>query len=309
MSCEARHFFSQVEGVRLHWTEFGSSGTAPPVVLLHGLKDCCLTWDPMVPELAASRRVIAPDLPGHGYSDHPDASYELSWYAHIIERWMAMIGLEQTDVVGHSFGGGVAQMLLLERQRRIRRLGLISSGGLGREISVGLRLAAVPWVVEYFGQPFMAIGTQLALRNASRTVTVGHIAELARMNATLGSARAFARTVQDIIDWRGQRRAFLHRVRELGELPPTAVYWGTLDPIIPAKHGKDLTESVEGIDLTLFEGCGHYVHHEQPLELAQALKAFLDSASPIIPRLRTDRAADADAAKPLAQSQSPRRSC
>lgn len=56
-------------------------------------------------------------------SGRPDASYELRWYAHVMARWLDTLKLSTVDVVGHSFGGGVAQTMLLECPERIRRLG------------------------------------------------------------------------------------------------------------------------------------------------------------------------------------------
>jgi pimeloyl-ACP methyl ester carboxylesterase len=96
-------------------------------VLLHGLSDSYSSWMHLVPWLAQDRRVLVPDLPGHGLSARPDASYELKWYAHMMARWLESRGLESVDVVGHSFGGGVALMMLPECRRRIRRLILVSS--------------------------------------------------------------------------------------------------------------------------------------------------------------------------------------
>jgi pimeloyl-ACP methyl ester carboxylesterase len=251
-------------------------GRATPVVLLHGLYDSHRTWKQVDEALARDRRVLIPDLPGHGLSGRPDASYALAWYARVVARWIAALGLEQVDVVGHSFGGGVAQMLLLECPERIRRLVLVASGGLGREIRPVLRLASVPIVVEAFGQPFMGFGTRLALRTGNG-FSKEEIEKLAAMNAKPGSARAFSRTVRDIIDWRGQRRGFFQRVHEVGKLPPIAVFWGDRDKNIPIAHGRRLVESLDGVTFITFEGCGHYLHREQPGVFARALREFLDA--------------------------------
>jgi len=120
-----RHRFARVEGVRLHWAELGDSPGQPPLVLLHGLNDCYRTWKRLAPRLARDRRVLMPDLPGHGLSARPDASYELRWYAHVMTHWLGVAGVRRGDVVGHSFGGGVAQMMLLQCPERIRRLVLV----------------------------------------------------------------------------------------------------------------------------------------------------------------------------------------
>ena len=276
MNLEPRHRFADVDGVRLHWVELGESSANAPLVLLHGLNDCYLTWRNLAQPLARDRRVIMLDLPGHGLSARPDAGYELSWYAHVVARWLDAQHLESVDVVGHSFGGGVAQVMLLECPTRIRRLVLVSSGGLGREITPALRLAAIPWVVEHLGQPFMGPATGVALRATGDVLSKDEIASLSAMNAQRGSARAFARTVRDIIDWRGQRHTFYQHVKELPQLPPMAVFWGARDSVIPASHARALADRLDGLRVVLFDGCGHYPHHEQPERFLGALQAFLD---------------------------------
>ena len=267
--------FMSLEGLRLHWLELGRSTAKPPLVLMHGLNDSHRTWRQVAPELARHRRVLVPDLPGHGLSARPDATYELRWYARTMARWLTELGLDSLDLVGHSFGGGIGLVLLLECPERVRRLALVSSGGLGREIGLALRLASIPYVVEHFGQPFMGPCTMLALK-ATNVVPRDEIECLSAMNAQRGSARAFARTIRDIVDWRGQRRSFFQRVHELSSLPPIAVFWGDRDPIIPAHHARALMNHLCGIRVTLFEGCGHYPHHERPAALVGALSEFLD---------------------------------
>jgi pimeloyl-ACP methyl ester carboxylesterase len=276
MANETRDHFIEVDGVRLHWAEFGRASAAPPIVLLHGLNNSCCSWSQVAPLLATDRRVLAPDLPGHGQSDRPNAGYELDWYARIIARWIEAVGLEEVDIVGHSFGGGVAQMLLLECPERIRRLVLVAAGGLGKGVGLWLRLASLPYVVEYLGQPFMALGTRLALRGAREGVTRKDIAELSRFNSQAGSARAFARSVRDVINWRGQRRSFLYRANEVEKLPPLLVLWGDRDALIPIEQGRAFAALLEGAVFRTFEGCGHYLHNERPEEFVRAVREFLD---------------------------------
>lgn len=293
MDFERDHRSADIEGFRMHWVELGEATGKPPLLLLHGLNDCYLTWKNLAPALAFDRRVLAPDLPGHGLSGRPDASYELRWYAQVMARWLETLGLKTVDVVGHSFGGGVAQVMLLECPERIRRLVLVSSGGLGREIAMSLRLASIPRVVERFGQPFMGPGTRLALKATGDVLAKEDIARLSAMNAQSGSARAFARTVRDIIDWRGQRHTFFRRANEVSQLPPIAVLWGDRDAIIPASHAQALADHVDGIRVIIFRGAGHYPHHEQPEAFVRAIRDFLDDPTAPQARLR-----DVQGAKP-----------
>ena len=282
MTCLQRSF-ARVQGCDLHWAE---AGVGRPLVLLHGLSDSHRTWLDVVPELARTHRVLLLDLAGHGLSARPDASYALEWHAGIVGGWLEALGLEDIDLVGHSFGGGVAQWMLLEHRARIRRLGLVAAGGLGSEVGFALRLASIPGVVERFGQPFMAPGTQIALNAAGGAYSRDEIGQLAAMNAIPGSARAFARSVRDVIDWRGQHRHFLDRAQEVGELPPVALFWGDADAVIPVAHGIQAASVLSGSSLTRFPGCGHFPHRQEPHRFAGALAEFLDASAVPHARLR-----------------------
>jgi hypothetical protein len=98
MSNARQERFLQVDGIRLHWTEFGTSSPVPPVVLLHGLNNSSLSWAHVAPLLATDRRALVPDLPGHGESSRPDVGYELVWYAHIIAGWLKALGIQRGQV-------------------------------------------------------------------------------------------------------------------------------------------------------------------------------------------------------------------
>lgn len=276
-----------IEGARLHWCEIpGPSDTdATPLLLLHGLHDSHLTWKHVAPAFGASRRVLMPDLLGCGLSDRPDASYALSWHARTIAQWLEAIGVTEVDVVGHSFGGGLGQMLLLEPTLRVRRLALLASGGLGRDVGVWLRLATLP-LVERFGQPFMRHGTRYFLRALNPSLRLEDIERMSALNARKGSARAFARTVRDVIDWRGQRRMFFQHAHEIASLPPVMVCWGDRDGVIPIQHGIAFSQAVECVTFHRVEGAGHWLHHEQPSQVIEALRTFIDEPALECMRLR-----------------------
>jgi pimeloyl-ACP methyl ester carboxylesterase len=275
------HALTRVEGVEVH---SAAAGSGRPVVLVHGLGDSHRTWDRIVPALAQTRRVLAPDLPGHGLSERPDASYTLDWYSHMLARWVDAMGLEDVDVVGHSFGGGVAQRLLLDLPGRVRRLALVAPGGLGREVGLGLRLLSLTPLVERIGQPFMAPFTRLGLRALGDVYDDEEIGWLAWTNGRPGSARGLSRTVRDVIDWRGQTRHFLDSAHEVAALPPLALYWGTRDPVIPIGQAHRTAGLLEGALFTPFE-CGHFPHRERADSFARALVGFLEAPWLPTPRL------------------------
>jgi len=271
-----------LDEVTLHWTEVGEG---LPVLLLHGLNDSHRTWREIWPRLPG-RRVLMLDLPGHGMSSRPDAPYTLDWNATQVARFIERLDLRSLDVVGHSYGGGVAQWLLLKCRPRIRRLALLSSGGLGREVCAWLKLASVPFLIETFGQRWMA---PIAAFAVARATTCDARAEIALLSSYLrqpGSARAFSRTVRDVIRWRGQTRNLFDRIEEIDELPPMRLFWGARDTILPISQGAAIAGLLENCELMRFENGGHFVHWEEPEAVASALRAFLDSRNELAVRLK-----------------------
>jgi len=233
-------------------------------------------------ELGRRHRVLGLDLPGCGLSARPDASYSIDWHARLVAAWLDRVGVTQCDVVGHSFGGGLAMWLLLYRASSIRRLALVAPGGLGRALAIELRLAALPFVVERWGQPCMGAVTRLLTHLNGSSLTADERRQLRRMNSSAGTARAFARTVRDVINWRGQTRYFLPRAEEVLPLPATRLFWGENDRIIPIRQGEELCSVLENCTLERFPGAGHYLHWQRPEELAVALLRYL--AAPDVPR-------------------------
>src|SRR3954465_14951329 len=130
-------------GHRVSFEEAGPA-EAPAVVLRHGIAGSSHTWDPVVPLLVPDVRIIAPDLLGHGLSAKPRGDYSLGAFASGVRDLLDLLDVEHVTVVGHSLGGGVAMQFAYQFPERCQRLVLVSSGGLGREVTPLLRAATLP---------------------------------------------------------------------------------------------------------------------------------------------------------------------
>ena len=102
-------WFTSIGGVRIHYQEAGDE-EAPPMILIHGFISSNLVWNEVLLPLAKSGfRVIAPDLPGYGYSDKPaDGRYTIDSQAYAVLGLMDRLGIEKATIVGASYGGAVA---------------------------------------------------------------------------------------------------------------------------------------------------------------------------------------------------------
>src|SRR5712692_6758633 len=121
-------WFTTVNGVRIHYQEAGDE-KAPAMILIHGFISSTLIWNEVFLPLAdAGFRVIAPDLPGYGYSDKPaDAEYTIAAQARAVTALLDRLGIDKATIVGASYGGAIAATMALDYPERVERLVLIGT--------------------------------------------------------------------------------------------------------------------------------------------------------------------------------------
>jgi len=104
-SPESRFYESQ--GLRLHYADWGNE-QASPLILIHGGRDHCRSWDVIAQSLQPHFHVLAPDLRGHGDSDWTKGgSYALTEYVYDLTRLVQSIAARKVAIIGHSMGGMV----------------------------------------------------------------------------------------------------------------------------------------------------------------------------------------------------------
>ena len=108
-----------VGAVRLHVAE---AGDGPPLVLLHGWPQHWWEWRSLIPQLARSYRVLAPDLRGWGWSEAPPGDYAKRTLAADVLALLDVEGLDRVRLMGHDWGGYLGFLLALEHPERIERL-------------------------------------------------------------------------------------------------------------------------------------------------------------------------------------------
>ncbi len=260
------------------------AGTGPALLLLHGLGGNRQTWQWLLPGLARTHTVIAPDLPGHGESDAPAGDYSLGAHASALRDLLLALGHPRVSIAGHSLGGGVALQTAYQFPERIDRLMLISSGGLGPEVSYLLRAATLPGA-----EPVVAALAKVPAAMMKRILAAlpplvnGADAELLAgvLHGLSGDQqrRAFIRTARSVIDWRGQTVSATRQIGLLRDVP-VLVAWGADDTTIPPQHHLALAERVPHAVLVEITGAGHYPHETASAQLLPAMENFLRSTQP-----------------------------
>jgi pimeloyl-ACP methyl ester carboxylesterase len=270
-----------------HRVAYRRVGSGPVVLLIHGIAGTSALWDTLVPALARSWTVVAPDLPGHGQSGSSAGDYSVGALAATTRDLLLALGEDRATVVGHSLGGGVAMQFCYLFPEFAERLVLISSGGLGRTVNPVLRSAALP------GAELVTMGLGLGVRSAgalARRLPLvprpsGVLAELERSVAALADPEtraAFHATLRAVVGPQGQR-VFAGDRLYLAETMPTLIVWGAEDRIIPVGHGHRAHDAMPGSRLVVLENVGHFAPLDAPEALETTITEFMEQTEPAEP--------------------------
>ncbi|OYD81369.1 alpha/beta fold hydrolase [Azospirillum brasilense] len=255
---------AEIEGGPAAYLSMGQGGV--PVLLLHGFAGDSLTWQFNAAALAADRRVLAVDLPGHGASTLEVGDGRVGAFAPWLLRLLNALEIQRVHAVGHSMGGYVALELARLAPGRVASLSLVASAGLGPDFDLeflrrvaaletveegrdcAARLFARPWLLAgRVGEVMHAQATDPRRRAALERIIAGSFAEAHRSPAP--------------VDW----TAFPM---------PIQLLWGREDRIIPVPTADRLPPAAP---LHLFDKAGHLPHSEAATPVTAILRDFLSA--------------------------------
>jgi pimeloyl-ACP methyl ester carboxylesterase len=273
----------EVAGARLRYLEAGPPD-GPALLLVHGLLSDKSTWDRAIPLLAErGLRVLAIDLIGHGASDAPPGAYLLDDFAACLHSFLCAVGCPSVTLCGHSLGGAIAVHFGYHHPERVDRLVLVSAGGLGREVNLGLRLLSIPGVDRAAALVLPTV--RRVLRSARLHRLLGwdadRVINLRRMGRSVSSQDLrgpFFASLRGVIGPWGQRGSFLE-MRYLAQQVPTLVVWTEKDGIIPVAHARAVHAHLPGSTLVVFPGGGHEPHRRHAAAFADAVADFVSAPS------------------------------
>src|SRR5215217_2357888 len=269
----------EIDGMPIRYL---AGGEGPSLVLLHGAGDNALDWRWVMPTLAATHRVYAPDLPGSPESARPAADYSPAFFERFVAAFIDALGIAQATFVGNSLGGLIALRLALSEPARVRALVLVDSAGLGRAVDPvftsvnvpGLGEAAMPFWRTRVGAYQRAWGrTALLFTHSPRSVPREWLAEQCRLARSPGYLEAHLTVLRTLVSPLGQREVLVDRLPTLKI--PTLLVWGERDRVLPQSQARDAVTRLRDGSLSLIPDCGHMPHVECPDRFLGALEGFL----------------------------------
>ncbi len=250
----------KVNGLDIHYLTYGSG---EPLIIVHGGGDGARAWTKNIIALSKKYTVYVPDLPGFGSSQAMANAYYMTEMVDFIDDFSSSLGLRSFYMMGHSFGGGVALHYTLKHPQKIRKLVLVSSLCLGREIAWWIRIFSTPVFYHSIGNAVVAFFR--FIKKAAKVFGPWEIVEpVSKTTLHIGS-RISSLTEQTI-----------NLISQLSQIMvPTLVMWGAKDPIVPFNHAYAAAELIPDCKVKIFGNAGHSVYRDRLHEFSTALAGFL----------------------------------
>jgi pimeloyl-ACP methyl ester carboxylesterase len=279
-------FFSQ--RLRLHYADWGNPD-APPLLLVHGGRDHCRSWDWVAEELRDDWHIIAPDLRGHGDSAwSPDGHYDLDAMVYDLAQLIQQNDLSPVTIVAHSLGGNVSTRYAGLYPETVRKL--VSIEGLGPSPKVIAERDAVPFADRW--RQWIADKRAAAGRQPKRYATIDDaLARMQAENSYLTDVQARHLTIHGINrnedgTWSWKFDNHLN-IWPFGDIPreeiealwaaitcPTLLLYGAKSwASNPERDGR--LAHFKTARVIEFEDAAHWLHHDQFDRFVAELRAFL----------------------------------
>jgi pimeloyl-ACP methyl ester carboxylesterase len=265
--------FADLRGVRMRYFV---AGEGPPLVLVHGLGGSASNWTELAPLLLPGRRILVPDLPGHGGSSALPGVSGLEPFADRVADVAEREGMLPATVVGHSLGGMVVLRLALRRPDAVQALVLASAAGLSIGSIWGRELLSIFTTV----RPGRLAARYRSLVSRSpllRRLVFGFVSVADPVGLTDNAVEGFlaGQLLHTDIDsaWQALRRDDPRQ--ELETLrSPVLVLWGAEDAELPLDDAFEYTRRLRA-RLRVIAGCGHLLIGERPDACGDAIETFL----------------------------------
>lgn len=282
----SRTYYSQ--RLKLHYADWGNEG-APPLLLVHGGRDHCRSWDWVAEELRRDWHIIAPDLRGHGDSAwSPEGNYSMQAYIHDLAQLIHQLKLAPVTIVAHSLGGNIALRYTGLYPEKVRKL--VAIEGLGPSPAMLAEREKTPWQERF--RKMIDDKRALAGRQPRRYESLEEAyARMREENSFLSEEQARHLTVHGIArnedgsySWKFDNYLRVwesvdltqDQIRELwGAIScPTLLLYGEKSwASSPAEDGR--ADHFRHADVKLFPEAGHWLHHDRFDLFMETLRDFL----------------------------------
>ncbi len=263
------------ERVRIHYME---EGNGEPMILVHSIGQSLYTWRNLFNRLSLHYRVIAIDLPGHGYSGRPENfDYTIEEQAVAIDLFMDAIGIESAHFMAFSMGSNYVLRLAMTHPYRMGRIILLAPGGMSHEMPLMIKLLD--------SSLFGAVAAMLyGVRTVENVLTECYFDLAQTLNEDV--VTEYYKTISDQQSRRAVR-ASLHNFDDADVMSklrmlemPILMIQGSEDKWRTSEHIELYHAAISSAGYTQVRNAGHLVHEEKPDKIIAATLEFIPVLCP-----------------------------
>jgi poly(3-hydroxyalkanoate) depolymerase len=247
----------------------GTDPDVPALLLMNGIGASLEVLQPFVDALDTRRSVIRFDVPGVGGSPRPVVPYLLATFSPVIAGVLDRLGFEDpVDVLGLSWGGGLAQHFAVQHRRRCRKLVLVGTGTGTLMVPANPRVLAKMLTPRRHRDPEYARSIAGEIYGGTMRADPDRAARALHSASRLGPRRGYYYQLAASAGW--SSLPFLRLIRQ-----PTLIVAGDDDPIIPVVNARIMARFIPEAQLHVYAG-GHIALITEAAELAPVIEEFLD---------------------------------
>lgn len=247
----------RIDGIELFYK---TAGSGEPLLILHGWGASSVSWTRIIEEMAGKEyELIVPDLPGFGKTLPPEKTWGNKDYAEFIVKFLEKLNMKDMNVLGHSFGGGIALRLAAEHDKYVKKL-ILNDAAIIRKINLNFRQKVSRFLSK--------IGSKISIDGlypVFSKIVYAIAGNYDYYNANPRMKEIFKKIVNEDLTF------LLHKVRQ-----PTLVVWGENDLATPLNDALKISDSIKDSELRVLAGVGHNCHRTDPGKLAKIIINFLN---------------------------------
>ena len=262
-----------IPDIKLHSVSMGSG---EDLLLIHGFGSSSSSFKYIMPSLAKDFKVTALDLKGFGKSPKPDdGNYSVYDHYLLVKRFIIEHNIKNPRIMGHSIGGGVAMLLALDEDIKVKKMVLFDTPAYKQDLPKLLRYANIP----VFGKlGFYLLGSHYEVMEGYRyafyddsKIPKDLVDELAADLSSKNGKFAFLEANRELIP--DDIEKLVKRYKDI--TTPTLIIWGYEDVVIRRSKAYKLHRDLPNSTLKFIHHCGHLPQEEKPKETLKLLKKFL----------------------------------
>ena len=258
----------EIDGLEINYQEIGEG--IVPVVFLHGWIKDCKKYLPLYKYFLEEQKycVFIPDMPGFGKSDEPESVWDLNDYVELVDGFIEKVRQEnsiplvnETIIIGHSFGGRVAIKYAVKYPEKVSKLILTGAAGIKHRLTIKQKIL---FIIAKVGKILFSLPGISRLQKSAQKI----LYRVANVKDYYQASPKMKDIMKNVLE--EDLTSYLEKIK-----PATLLVWGKLDKTTLLSDGKTMNQKIKNSKLIIIDDANHSLPYQKPKEFTKSIFEFL----------------------------------